>query len=290
VAEDVTFRFEVLLGERWLPYTAEALGVADDDVGRDLAGDHELECVWQDAVEFARQELDGAVARISPEDPGLVNLAGVRIALWAQVPAQGEPDVVIRASQKQLAIGRLRYAADEVTAAVRQLRDARGRLRAQVLTAATVDHLGRNQIAREVERTWSRRLVLQFLSGHDLIRDVRRALPSDWPRSDGYVFDYDDEPWEQRLGPFRCGPVKLELSSVGQVELRIVDTEDHPDVDDADDAEIRAYQAAGRQRALAAAEVVHAALGDRGLRLSKKDGTAVTVEELARIPVTVARQ
>ncbi|GAA0926090.1 hypothetical protein [Virgisporangium aurantiacum] len=295
MADDVTFRFEVLVGDRWQRCTAETLGVDKEDAETldwSLVNDHELIGVYHDGLEFARRELDEAVVSFAAarENARMPSPAGLRIVLWEAPSAEGEPDVVIRASHDQLATGRLVIVASGVAAAVDQLRKARERLRAGVLEAATTDHLGRNQIAKAIERTWSRRLILQYLSGYDIIRDIRMALPPDWVRYDGHEHGgYNGEPWEERLGPFWCGPVMLELSSIGQVDLSIVDTADGPHYD-ASEKEVQAYNAAARQRALQAAEQVHAALYQRGLRMLTKEGEDVAVQELARVPVRVTRR
>lgn len=291
----MVFRYEGLLGDRWVPYTAEALGVGEHDVDAEFTGMIDLPDIWQEPVKFAQDELDRVLGAITADDPGLGGLAGLRILLWSRVPAEGEPDVVIRASPEQLAVGRLRRAAGGVHAATEALRQARARLRAQVLAAANDDHLGRNQIAREVDEALARRLVLQLLAGHDLIRDIRAALPPDWFRYDGQdVRGGHPEGWQDRLGPFWCGPVMLELSSQGVVSLRIVDLRDGPD-HDAGEAEAQAYEQAAHQRAQEAATTVHSTLDRNGLAAVIVDPQAptsrrsATVDEVARTTVTIVR-
>lgn len=69
--------------------------------------------------------------------------------VWEGDTTAGEPVVVLRATDEQLALGRLRRAAGEVHHALNLVEQARRRLRAQVIESNTVDRLGRNQIARE---------------------------------------------------------------------------------------------------------------------------------------------
>lgn len=96
---------------------------------------------------------------------------------------------------EKLATGRLVLVAGGVAEAVHPVRKALERLRSTVLVSATIDHLGRNQIAKAIERTWSRRLVLQYLSVYDIIRGVRMVLPPDWVRYDGRDHvDYAEDP------------------------------------------------------------------------------------------------
>jgi hypothetical protein len=80
-----------------------------------------------------------------------------------------------------------------------------------------------------------------------------------------------------------------ELSSIGQVDLNIVGTADSLRYDAAE-KEVQAYDAAARERALQAAEQVHAALYQRGLRMLTKEGKDIAVQELARVPVRVTRR
>lgn len=292
--EDLTYRFEVLLAsERWVPYTAAALNVDEDDVdieyatdGRDMIG------IWQEPLEFARDELDQALAAFTPELPGLKGFRGLRVLVWEGHTTAGEPVVVLRATDEQLALGRLRRAAAEVQYALNLVDQARSRLRAQVIESNTVDRLGRNQIAREIERTWSRRLVLQFLGGHDLIRDVRRALPASWSHHHPHSYDEFEvyrEPWERLLGPFWCGPVQLELTVSGQVELRITDSEEPQWSDQVTVEEEDAYQARMDQRVAAAAEVVVEALTRHGLQLRTKDDQVAEPAAVAAGTVFVVR-
>lgn len=292
--EDLTYRFEVLLsGERWVPYTAAALGVGEHDVdieyatdGRDLIG------VWQEPLEFARDELDKALAAFTPELPGLKGFRGLRVLVWEGDTTGGDPVVVLRATDEQLALGRLRRAAAEVHDALNLVEQARRRLRAQVIESNTVDRLGRNQIAREIERTWSRRLVLQFLSGHDLIRDIQRALPANWAHHHPHSYDEFElyrEPWERLLGPFWCGPVQLDLTVSGQVQLRITDSEEPPWGDQVTVEQEDAYQARVDQRVAAAAEVVVEALTKHGLQLHTKDDQVADAAAVAAGTVFVIR-
>jgi hypothetical protein len=286
IVDDLTIRYELLNEQQqWVPFTVEALGLDDDeDLERNLVGDHEMIDIWLDPLDFARDELARAASAIAWH-PRLAPLAGLRAKVWPGRDAAGEPDVTVRVTHEQLAVARLSATALGVGYAVERLQKARQQLRAQILVAERDDHLGRNQIARAVEHTLSRRLVLQYLSGHDLIRDVRQMLPLDWARRDGYEHEWADELQE---GPFWCGPVRMDLSPTGQVELRVVDTQSGPEFD-ADQDEVETYQRDARARALAAAEVVHAALDSRGIRLLK-DGKDAGVQELSRFPVVLARR
>ncbi len=297
---DVTFRYEVRLAERWVPYTAEALGVGEDDVEPGLHGLHgmrNIPVIFEPRNEFAARELDRALDRITAEDPGLQDFTGLRILLWDTEPdlAEGTPDVIVTATDQQLGFGRLRRARAGVTAATEALTQARARLRAQTVIAAFDDGLGRNQIARETDRALVRRLVLQYLAGHDLVHEVLAALPTDWPRRDGdpytrYSGSEPAEPWEKRLGPFWCGPVKLEISTQGVVGLTVIaGTGPGPHYEATDD-QLPESDPAEQQKSREAAEVVDDALRHRGLMAFCIDGKDPGIEKVANVDELATRQ
>lgn len=233
-----TYRFEVYVAKdlfapslaEWVAYDSELVGEEDE-----TTGEHCAEEVWnQTPVELAQDRLDDALADLGSCRGGLPS----RIVLWTDDGSPENPTVVIQATEDQMAIGRLRAASYGVASAVRELSAARRRLRNQILAADGHVGLGRNVIAREVEHGgWSRRLVLQFLAGHDIIRSAQRALPRDWPK-DRLGFDelyryYDEDDVSEHLGPYWCGPVCMGLNAGGQVSLWM-DYDDYTVVDDYD--------------------------------------------------------
>ena len=199
----------------------ELLG--EDDLWDDHIGTHDMVECWDDPLEFARNELESVLGRLVADCRQLA-VTRARIVLWTRETAEGDPAIVIQATDEQMAIGRLHAAADEAKEALRGVEAARKRLRNQVI--AQIGLLGRNQIAREIEGAWTRRLILQFLAGYDLIRVILRVLPRDWPRSspscDGIPPKERAEPGEEHLGPYYCGPARLMLDATGQVTLRLI--------------------------------------------------------------------
>lgn len=296
-AEDLTYRFEVLLGgsdsgERWMPYSAAALGLGEHEVDSDYSDDRDMPCIWQEPTEFARAELDQALGAITAVDPGLSRLVGLRVLVWEGLTTDGEPVLVLRATAEQLALGRLRYAAAQVHAALQAVEQARRRLRAQVIEADTTDRLGRNRIAREIEAAWTRRLILRFLGGHDLIEQIRRALPADWSHHPPFYETFTYGPaWEQLLEPSWCGPVVLHLAANGQVQLEVIDLKEPPwwYGGDAGEEEVAAYQAQARQRMLETAELVIEALPHHGLQMVTSDGRIADAVAVAGGRVLVGR-
>ena len=88
LAEDLTYRFEVLLrrpdgsGEQWAPYSAAVLGLGEHEVDGDFSGDRDMLCIGQEPTEFARDELDKALGVLTAADPALSGLIGLRVLVW----------------------------------------------------------------------------------------------------------------------------------------------------------------------------------------------------------------
>ncbi|UUV32284.1 hypothetical protein NQK81_02190 [Amycolatopsis roodepoortensis] len=155
-----------------------------------------------------------------------------------------------------------------------------------MIKAATVDRLGRNTIARVVDGAWSRRLVLQFLAGYDLIEGIRDALP--WIRSTPAIYaGMEPDPGMEELGPFWFGPLRVELEPTGQVYAGVRDI-DGPDEENLLDPRgedpdvVDAFRKAEADRAAGYVEEVLPHLTRAGFRLYTSDGTPATRAGLAR--------
>ncbi len=277
----ITWRFEMLLhgGTEWLPYNGELLG--EDDIWLEHAGTHTLDDYDGDPVEFAKEELDNALSELA-DDGARLGMARARIVIWRAISAEGDPVVVVQASDEQLATGRLRRVAVDVHIAVRKLEEARKRLRNQVIASGAIDRLGRNHIAREVDGAWARRLVLQYLAGHDLVRTVQRALPRDWSDLPPYPAE-EYVPDEEHLGPYWCGPVRMELDANGQVRLSLADVDGPPYhhlEQDPSDEDIARYNRGVALRAHTNADIVLPLLHRAGIHLRTADNTEARTTDL----------
>lgn len=275
--DGVEWQFEVQLREAdWVVYDQELAGGLSG-----CAGVHEHPDLWDDPVQYARDQLDKALAELVDVGEGL-GMRRARIVMWPYGGSRQDPLAALQATDEQLAVGRLRNAANDVQWASGELEKARARLRSQVIAADAVDHLGRNRIARELEDGgWSRRLVLQFLAGYDLVRAVQRALPKQWSTASPWDYDSRDA-WQVRLGPFWCGPLELELDANGRVSLCLIDRDGPPEPDlDADDDERDQYEQEAVARLRALARTVLPLLRRAGFDLVTDDGHAVDAERLA---------
>jgi hypothetical protein len=161
------------------------------------------------------------------------------------------------------------------------------RLRNQVI--AEIGHLGRNQIAREIEGAWTRRLILQFLAGYDLIRVILRVLPRDWPRSspsrDGVPPEDRAAHGEEHLGPYYCGPACLTLDATGRVALRLIDIGGPEDPRATSpwttEEEIEDYERGAAARAFAQAEKIVPLLHRAGFHLTTAEDKEARATDLA---------
>jgi hypothetical protein len=285
--DPISWRFEVQRrdGEVWMPLDGRLLG--DDDLGDDHIGMHDMPECWDDPLEFASNELDSVLARLAA-DCCLLGMYRARIVVWMNETADGDPAIVIQAADEQMAAGRLRGAADEVREALRGVESARMRLRNQVI--AEIGQLGRNQIAREIEGAWTRRLILQFLAGYDIVQVVLRVLPRDWPRSSPYEYEVPPElrtaPGKEHLGPYYCGPACLQLDGTGQVTVSLVDVDgpEDPRATDgwASEDEIEDYERGAASRAVDKAERIVPLLHRAGFHLTTAEGKEARVADLAR--------
>ncbi len=281
---DLTWRFELrLFGEEsWVPITT---AMADDALAED-AGPHEMPNIWQDAAEAAPEELERALADlVAVGDP--LGMSGARIVLWEDLSADGDPAYVLEATAAQLAMGRLERANHQVQWALRQVDHARTQVRAEIIRAAVENRLTRNTIARLTSGALTRRLVLQLLAGYDLIEGIRDALPSrskQYRRWDPHIAT-DAENYEY-LGPFCYGPIQLDLEPSGQVYLSLIDLDGPRELDMADDdydeEDERANLQARAERARGYAEEALPLLTRAGFVLLQPDGTAASLDDLAR--------
>jgi hypothetical protein len=282
----ITWRFEVQRcdGAEWTPLDSELLG--EDDLWDDHIGTHDMPECWDDPLEFARNELEGVLGRLAA-DCRRLRVPRARIVLWTRETAEGDPAIVIQATDEQMAIGRLHAAGDEVKEALRGVESARRRLRNQVI--AEIGYLGRNQIAREIEGAWTRRLILQFLAGYDMIRFILRVLPRDWPRSKPRYYEVPPEeraaPGDEHLGPYYCGPACLMLDATGEVALRLIDVDgpEDPRATDpcATEDDIEDYERGAAARAFANAEKIVPMLHRAGFHLTTAENKEARVTDLA---------
>jgi hypothetical protein len=267
----------------WKSLVGELLG--DSDRWDDHLGTHDQPECWEDPLEFASCELDKVLAALA-SDCRQLGMSRARIVLWASEAAEGDPAIVIRATDEQMAIGRLRAGADEIRDALRSVKSARMRLRNQVI--AEIGLLGRNQIAREVEGTWARRLILQFLAGYDMIQSVLRALPRDWQASSAQEYESPSEDVfvpEEYLAPYCRGPVVMNLNATGQVTVRLIDVgrSEDPLLADpwADEDEVERYRRSAAARVLDWAEKTLPLLHRAGFHLATVEGKEARVPDLA---------
>ncbi|WP_154697866.1 hypothetical protein [Lentzea guizhouensis] len=267
----------------WIPYELELWLSHGEPEWRDCLGVHEMTDCTDDPVEVATRQLDESLEVLAGYGRR-IGIRGVRIIMWTGPNTDGGPDIVIPATREQMALGRLRDTVSDVEVALREVENARTRLRNQMVESDTIDGLGRNTIARTTEGALARRLVLQFLAGHDLVRTIRWALPRDWSSSCPLPEDFL-EPGQEYLGPYWCGAVMISLDVSGTVELCLVDSEPEPDLYDPgmyfDENALVEYRRGARLRAQDNAEVVLPLLHRASLRLSTSDGTDATVDDLA---------
>jgi hypothetical protein len=290
---DLTWRFELRLPnpDRWIPITKEMVG---GQYAR-YVGTQEFPDIWDDAKDRAPAELEEVLADLTETgDP--LGMTGVRILVWEGIGTEGEPACILEATAEQLTAGRLEQASHQVQAALRDVENARTRARVQVIKAATESRLSRNTIARLVSGALTRRLVLQLLSGYDLIEGVRDALPSLDSRYRRWSPDPVMEPdfeTERYLGPFCYGPLQLSLDTDGQVRLGLVDRDglhelDIPLPDGTDEGDKAAEEAehaycrARAERARGYANETLPLLGKAGFTLRKPDGTVASADDLAQ--------
>lgn len=294
--EDLTWRFELQLpGPRWVPVTTDMVGDEEAAFYADHVGTKEMPCIWKDADEVAPDELGQVlVDLIEVGEP--LGMGGARIVVWEGIGTDGDPALVLEATADELAVGRLELANRDVQDALQEVERARTGVRIRIVKAANENRLSRNMIARAVNGALSRRLVLQFLAGHDLVEAVRDALQSWLGRHSGYQRWYDDDPYglrdddeERYLGPFNFGPVCLQLEANGHVYLHLVMSRDeHPDdLPDFEDEEAfqaseRAFVQARAEFALKHAMEVLPLLAKAGFRLLRADNTPASVEDLAQ--------
>ncbi|WP_284741651.1 hypothetical protein [Amycolatopsis sp. RTGN1] len=283
MADDLTWRFEVKMRDHdgWVPITRYLLG-ADEPLYGDIVDTMEMIGIHREPADAAKDELDEALAGLAAFGQGR-GMTGARIVVWDDVGAEGDPAVVLEATADQLAAGRLRVSTIDVDAAKREVEDARTRVRNEIIRAATVDRLGRNMIARNVEGAWARRLVLGFLAGHDLVEAIRDALPESlrWAAPDGYY----PEPGEEYLGPYFCGPVQIDLEASGQVYLRLLNPDRpgaeenaSPHRNESADPEGTAREKPARMHRLA--ETVLSRLTSAGIHLQTGDRSPAAEEHL----------
>ncbi|MEU4244064.1 hypothetical protein [Actinoplanes sp. NPDC026619] len=162
-------------------------------------------------------------------------MTGLRVLVWYGEPHEttGEPVHVLAATERQLATGRLRAIARGVEFAARNLDQARTELRAQAVEAAYTDRLGRNEIARVAGDAMARRLLLQYLAGHDRARQILAALPAEWGRGSGWPWEPQDAgSLSDRVGPLSAGMVYLEVTSAGVVHLNLDSSYCGPDAEE----------------------------------------------------------
>ncbi|MGK5558825.1 hypothetical protein ACSNOI_45215 [Actinomadura kijaniata] len=225
----VTWRFEVLIdgGPGWLPYDPQHF--PDDGGYQEYIGQHVHEECWDDLTEVAEDELARALGPIAADAIERAGFDGLRVCVWrAYDNIEGDPEVVLHASPKQLAAGRLRAAAQQVAEAMDLVEQARRRLRWQIVTASSTDDLPRPFIAAETEAVLQGD-VRAYLAGHDVIEAVRRALPREWSREAPLDPFWGEPMVEENPDPasatFWCGPVCMNLTPAGEVLLHRADRE-----------------------------------------------------------------
>jgi hypothetical protein len=231
-------------------------------------------------LDIATRELDDALSTIA----GLgveIGVVAARIMLWRGESTTGDPVIVLTATDEQMTVGRLRYAVNDVRRALELVDEARTRLRDQIV-AADQAFVGRNNIARETEGAWTRRLVLQFLAGYDLVREITRLLPHSWERS---APPDAEPPWDhsRHLGPYWCGPVVFELEPAGDVKIGLVDRyrPDQPGLEEASEEELETLTTDSRRRIHEHALSVLAAV-QRGFQLTTPQGAVAGLEDLVK--------
>jgi hypothetical protein len=278
--ESLTWRFEVQVHGRegWLPYDSELWPF--EPPWHDCLGVHRLDDCWDEPLEVATRELDEALSTLA----GLgveIGVAAARIVLWRGDGTDGDANIMLTATDEEMATGRLRYAVNDVRRALHAVDEARTRLRDQILLADKA-LLGRNTIARETEGALTRRLVLQLLAGYDLVREITHMLPRDWER---FPPSEAESPWDysNHLGPYWCGPAVLTLESTGEVKIRLVDRygPDEPDVHEASREEIERHDAEARHRIREHATTVWSTVHSQGWRLTTPEGVEASLDDLA---------
>jgi hypothetical protein len=290
---DLTWRFELRLSnpDRWIPITNDMVG---DRYARHV-GTQEFPDIWDDAKDRAPTELEEVLADLTETgDP--LGMTGARILVWEGIGTEGEPACILEATAEQLTAGRLELASHRVQMALREVEIARTQARVQVVKAASESRLSRNTIARLVSGALTRRLVLQLLSGYDLVEGIRDALPSWDNRYRRWSPDFVMEPdldTQQYLGPFCYGPIQLYLDTNGLVHLSLVDRDGlhEPDIplpdgtdegDKAAEEAGRAYCQARAERARGYAKETLPLLREAGFTLRKPDGTTASADDLSQ--------
>ncbi len=278
--ESLSWRFEVRVHGRagWLPYDRDLWPI--EPRWPDCLGVQRFDDCWDNPLDIATREFDDALSTLA----GLgveIGVVAARIMLWRGESTTGDAAIVLTATDEQMTVGRLRYAVNDVRRAIELVDEARTRLRDQIVAA---DHafVGRNQIARETEGAWTRRLVLQFLAGYDLVREFTRMLPHSWERSAPCDAE---QPWDhsRHLGPYWCGPVVLELEPAGEVKIGLVDRyrPDQPDLEEASEEELETLATDSRLRihehALSVLSTVQ-----RGYQLTTPQGAVAGLEDLVK--------
>ena len=279
--EDLTWQFELRLPghDQWLPVAADLAGERSGDI----AGPIEMPGIWQEAGEAAPAELERALAELAETgDP--LGMTGARIVVREGTGTDGEPACILEATAGQLAAGRLQQATSQVEWALREVEIARTQVRAEIIGAAVENQLSRNTIARHVSGALTRRLVLQLLSGYDLVESVRDALHSSWTSR---YRRWGHTPEDEYTGPFCYGPVRLDLDPSGQVRLMLVDIDgpdepDNPLPDEDDEDAERTCRQDRAERARGYAKEVLPLLATAGLSLRNVDGTTASADDLAK--------
>ncbi|MFC3996545.1 hypothetical protein ACFOVU_11505 [Nocardiopsis sediminis] len=294
--DTVTWRFDVRIDRdpTWRPFDTQHFAGVED---HDMTGLNHLWDCWDDPAEVAVRELDDALEPITREVSGSAVIADLRMRLWIpDEDAKDEPDIVLQASRKQLAVGRLRAATTEVKEAEAELARSRQHLRDRIVAAHAKDRLPPPVIALEAGDGLDED-VTTYLEGYSIIADIRRALPSTWSHHDPWpqVEDYYTH-WG-RDAVYWCGDLRMSLSAHGEVTLSMnpaaqdygctyVDIDSDPEAAEQAAADERSRLA---QRAHAGAEVVVAALRQRRFVLYADHGAHAGAADLAASTVQAHR-
>lgn len=310
----VLWRYEVrtCARPRWCRFCSDLWDEGDAPAPPPMSAQvEEIDPYYGDAVELATRELDDALPEIVGAGAAL-DIQAVRIALWvtpedaAEDATCGgcpdrEPDVVLTAGTAQLVAARLEWDAHLVARAQAVLDGARARLRRRILTTdrARPRPLGRNEIARAAADGLSRRPVLAFLAGRDLIDAAFAALPAHWPRDrsadSGAVADLTGFFGPAEPIRYRCGPAMFDLDAGGTVRLRVDAAGGGPDPGDravaallADEERFAEHQRHLASRQHQAADEVLTALLEHDL-IVECDSVPATSLDLASHSCTLAR-